>query len=82
MPNEQEHRRRRTGINVNRDRLVRLRESVGESQTTLARRAGVSQATVNNVERGIKRPSPRTLYALATALGVTVDDLRADEVEA
>ena len=82
MANQPEHQRRRTGISVNQDRLTRLREGLGESQTTLARRAGVSQATINNIERGLKRPSPRTLYALATALGVTVDDLRADEVEA
>jgi transcriptional regulator with XRE-family HTH domain len=36
----------------------------------------VDYGNVSQYERGLIRPNPRTLYTLAMALGVTVDDLR------
>ncbi len=45
------------------------------SQRELARRAGLSAATLNRIERGVKRPAPDELERLAAALAVTPADL-------
>lgn len=50
--------------------LRRERESVGLSVSELARRAGVSKATVSQLESGAGNPSVETLWALGVALGV------------
>lgn len=50
--------------------LRRERESAGVSVSELARRAGVSKATVSQLERGAGNPSVETLWALADALEV------------
>lgn len=50
--------------------LRRERESVGLSVSELARRAGVSKATVSQLESGSGNPSVETLWALGVALGV------------
>ena len=51
--------------------LRREREGAGVSVSELARRAGVSKATVSQLEGGAGNPSVETLWALADALGVT-----------
>ncbi|XBQ14924.1 MAG: helix-turn-helix transcriptional regulator [Oceanicaulis sp.] len=51
------------------------REHRGQSLRGLARLAGLSAAYLSEIESGVKSPSVRTLQALATALGVSLDDL-------
>ncbi|MFB7844763.1 helix-turn-helix domain-containing protein [Microbacterium sp. NPDC056052] len=50
--------------------LRREREAAGLSVSELARRAGVSKATVSQLESGSSGPSVETLWAIADALGV------------
>lgn len=50
--------------------LRRERESRGLSVSELARQAGVSKATVSQLENGGGNPSVETLWALSDALGV------------
>ena len=50
--------------------LRREREASGLSVSELARRAGVSKATVSQLEGGSGNPSVETLWALGVALGV------------
>lgn len=50
--------------------LRREREARGFSVSELARRAGVSKATVSQLENGGGNPSVETLWALGDALGV------------
>ena len=50
--------------------LRRERETNGLSVSELARRAGVSKATVSQLESGAGNPSVETLWALGVALGV------------
>jgi len=57
-------------------RLKALREVAGMSQQALAVSAGLSVSLVSQIERG-SRVDPRmsTIAALATALGVSLDEL-------
>lgn len=50
--------------------LRRERETAGISVSELARRAGVSKATVSQLESGSTGPSVETLWAIADALGL------------
>lgn len=50
--------------------VQRERGRAGLSLSELARRAGLSKATVSQLESGGGNPSVETLWALATALGV------------
>jgi transcriptional regulator with XRE-family HTH domain len=61
-------------------RLKELREERGLSQTRFAGVAGLNPTTVNQIERGTRQPSARTLAKLASALGVSVPDLFGEEV--
>jgi transcriptional regulator with XRE-family HTH domain len=54
-------------------RAIRLREGVGLRQ--LARRLDLSPSSISQIETGKMRPSVRTLYALASEFGVTVDEV-------
>lgn len=50
--------------------LRREREAIGISVSELARRAGVSKATISQLENGAGNPSVETLWALGDALNV------------
>ena len=50
--------------------LRREREAANLSVSELARRAGISKATVSQLESGAGNPSVETLWALATAMGI------------
>ncbi|WP_314423195.1 XRE family transcriptional regulator [uncultured Microbacterium sp.] len=50
--------------------LKREREAAGLSVSELARRAGISKATVSQLESGAGNPSVETLWALGVALDV------------
>jgi transcriptional regulator with XRE-family HTH domain len=58
----------------------RLRETQGLSGNELAKRAGVAQASVSELETGkIANPGIAVLAALAGVLQVSVDELLLDE---
>ena len=57
-------------------RVRRYRQDRGMSLTELANQAGVSKSHLSVIENGTgSRPGARVLYALSTALGVTLADL-------
>jgi len=56
-----------------REQLAARRQALGMSMSALARTIGVSPSMISQIERGQALPSVETLFALATALGATVD---------
>jgi transcriptional regulator with XRE-family HTH domain len=58
-------------------RAIRLRQGVGLRE--LARRLDLSPSSISQIETGKMRPSVRTLYALASEFGVTVDEVLFNE---
>lgn len=58
-------------------RRKRLERAISLSE--LARRSGVSKATVSGLERGAGNPSVDTVWALAEALNVSFGELFADD---
>ena len=59
--------------------LHRLRVSHALSQRELAGLARLSVTTVNRIETGQCKPMPRTVRKLAGALGVTAEELLAEQ---
>ncbi|GGH43638.1 helix-turn-helix domain-containing protein [Microbacterium album] len=57
------------------ERIRRAREARGESLRSTAGAAGISPSLLSQVETGKVRPSVSTLYAIATCLGLSVDDI-------
>jgi transcriptional regulator with XRE-family HTH domain len=58
------------------DRVRQFRGERGLSLSALAHRADVSKSYISAIEHGeAPRPSGKTLYAVAEALGVTMSDL-------
>jgi len=57
----------------------RLRELRALSQRELAAQAKLSVTTVNRIETGKRKPIPRTVRRLAQALGVTPEELLAEQ---
>jgi transcriptional regulator with XRE-family HTH domain len=57
------------------DRLRSARRGRGLSLRALADRVGISPSLISQVENGRAKPSVNTLYAMATELGVSLDDL-------
>ena len=57
------------------DRLRAARQARGLSLRALAEQVGVSASMVWQIEAGRSRPSVSTLYALTTALGLSVEDV-------
>ena len=62
-------------------RLRVERERRGLSLRELARRLEVSPSLVSQIETGKTQPSVRTLYAIVTELGVSLDELFAPAVD-
>jgi transcriptional regulator with XRE-family HTH domain len=56
-------------------RLRDARQAHGYSLRHLADRLGVSPSLISQIETGRARPSVSSLYAIATELGVSIDDL-------
>ena len=56
-------------------RLRTLRQTLGLTQTQMARKLGISQATLNRLESGTQNVTLRTLAVLARALRCDVVDL-------
>lgn len=63
------------------DILQRLRMEAGLSQADLAEKAGLSARSIQNWEQGHRAPRARPLMSLASALGVSVETLLADELK-
>ena len=57
------------------DRLRDARQARGLSLRGLAEKLGVSPSLISQVETGRARPSVSTLYAIATTLGISLDEL-------
>lgn len=51
------------------------RESIGISQNQLAKKAGISQASLSALESKTKKPSVETVFLLAAALDCSVSEL-------
>ena len=64
-----------TGHGAIGDRLRRERAERGLSLRELARRLDVSPSLVSQIETGKIQPSVRTLYAMVSELGVSLDDV-------
>ncbi len=56
-------------------RIRELREARGLTQKELAVLAGLALGSVASAEQGTRTPSITTAFQIATALGVTVNDL-------
>ena len=58
-------------------RIREIRESKGMSQTELSLKSGVTRATIWRLESGedTVTTTTKTLFSIAEALGVTVNDL-------
>lgn len=56
-------------------RLWELRRSSGLSQRALAEKAGVSVGTVYRLENGLRGAYPSSVRSLASALGVSTQEL-------
>jgi transcriptional regulator with XRE-family HTH domain len=56
-------------------KILEIRKYRGFSQKDLAEVVEVDKAYISRVERGLQQPSVESLYKIAQALSVTVDDL-------
>ena len=61
--------------------LREAREKSGLSLRELARRLDISASALSQIETGKSRPSVRTLYALVSELGLSMDDLFANPTD-
>lgn len=57
------------------ERIREERARLGISARGLAREIGVSASLISQIETGRSQPSVSTLYAITTALGISVEDL-------
>jgi transcriptional regulator with XRE-family HTH domain len=57
------------------ERLREHRQRKGISVRSLARELGVSASLISQIETGKSQPSVSTLYAMTTALGISVEDV-------
>jgi transcriptional regulator with XRE-family HTH domain len=58
---------------INPAALREIRDLVGIDQRELARRCGIQQGTISNIERGKHGVSPELMRKFATALCVSID---------
>lgn len=63
------------------DNIKRLRENAGLSQSALARKLGVTRASVNAWEMELSAPTAQYLVALAQLFHTTADDILGLESE-
>jgi transcriptional regulator with XRE-family HTH domain len=59
------------------ERLRAVREQAGIGVRELSRRVGLSASMISQLERGLTMPSVTTLYAITTALDVSLDAVMA-----
>jgi transcriptional regulator with XRE-family HTH domain len=63
------------GVAINPEALRRARIEAGLSRAKLAYEIGMTRQGLWLIERGVNRPMPEHLHAIARRLGVTVDKL-------
>lgn len=66
---------------INRVALREIRELVGLSGRELARRCGISETTITNIEHGKHGVSPALMRKLADQLGVPLDAITSPVAE-
>lgn len=59
-------------MQLNTEALKAIRTTGGDSQRSLAERAGISEYAFSQIERGKSQPRPATVKKIADALGVPV----------
>jgi len=57
------------------NKILNRRQELGITQLELAKRAGIAQSTLSNIEKGKKRPQFETMSAICQVLGFSVLDL-------
>lgn len=63
------------------DNLIRIRTYRQLTQKQLAKKSKVSQATIAQIETGIKSPSLKTLRKISKALNVSIGTLVDNKIE-
>lgn len=57
-----------------RQRMIDLMQENGLTTSELARRAGLTQSTVNGILKGsVKNPTVQSIYLIAGAMGLSLD---------
>ncbi|MBL3731658.1 helix-turn-helix transcriptional regulator [Lysinibacillus sp. HST-98] len=57
-----------------RQRMIDLMQENGLNTSELARRAGLTQSTVNGILKGsVKNPTVQSIYLIAGAMGLSLD---------
>ena len=67
-------------MKFNRQALTWVRIHRGWTQAELAKRVGLSRPYINQIESGVREPSPPALAELARALGVEISEFFTSEV--
>ena len=57
------------------EKIIRKRKELGLTQSELAKRAGIAQSTLSNIEQGKQRPQFDTLSAICRVLGLSILEL-------
>lgn len=66
---------------MNIEALKAIRKTGGDSQETLAKRAGISETALNHIEQGKTRPHVSTVKKIADALSVPVGAITVPETK-
>lgn len=62
-------------------KIIELRESIGWSQSELARRIGVTSAAISQIEKGDRIPSLIVIIKISEAFNVSLLDLTDDSTD-
>ena len=58
-----------------RQRIIELMQENGLTTSELARRAGLTQSTVNGILKGnVKNPTVQSIYLIADAMGLSLEE--------
>jgi transcriptional regulator with XRE-family HTH domain len=55
--------------------LRQKREALGRKLSEVARKIGISKPSLSSIERGLQRPSLKTVEALAAELGMAPEEI-------
>ena len=68
-------------MNSKHSKIKTIRLLLGLTQTEVAKKAGISQACLSNVERGNREVTVSTLCRISEAMGVPAAELLPDQKE-
>lgn len=57
------------------EKIVKKRKAMGLTQNELAKKAGIAQSTLSNIEKGKQRPQFDTMSAICRVLGLSLLEL-------